>query len=141
MDAKDVAIIQVLERTAKLSSRAIAKQVGLPISTVHRRIQKLEREGVIIGYKAIIDYNKTDTSIAANILIQLSEGTSKNAGIARLKELSEVQQLVNIQGVHYDLTIHVRFRTLKELSNFTEDLKMKEWIERLHTLIVIEQII
>jgi len=141
MDDKDAAIIQALERTSKLSSRAIAQQVGLPISTVHRRIQKLEREGVIIGYKAIIDYNKTDTAIAANILIKLGDGTSKNDGIARLKQLSEVQQLINIQGVNYDLTIHVRFKNLKELSNFTEALKAKEWIERLYTLIIIEQII
>ena len=56
MDERDEAIIKILERSAKLSSRAIAKRVGLPISTVHRRIKKMEQEGLISGYKALINY-------------------------------------------------------------------------------------
>lgn len=73
MDEKDEAIIRVMERTAKLSSRAIAKIVRLPISTVHRRIRKLEQQHVIIGYKALIDYEKTNRPVSALILINPAE--------------------------------------------------------------------
>lgn len=59
MDEKDEVIVRVLERKAGLSSRSLSRIVGLPISTVHRRVKKLEREGVIIGYKALVNYEKT----------------------------------------------------------------------------------
>ena len=55
MDDKDASIIKVLGRKAGLSSRGLSKMLGMPISTVHRRIKKLEREGIIAGYRASID--------------------------------------------------------------------------------------
>jgi DNA-binding Lrp family transcriptional regulator len=58
MDEKDELILQALEKNAKLSSRAIAEKIGLPISTVHRRIRKLELDKVIKGYRATIEYEK-----------------------------------------------------------------------------------
>lgn len=73
MDEKDEAIIRVLKRKAGLSSRSLARMVGLPISTVHRRVKKLEREGVIVGYKALINYEKTTTQIGALLLVNLAE--------------------------------------------------------------------
>ena len=67
MDEKDILILQVLEKNAKLSSRTVAARVRLPISTVHRRIRRLEQDGVIKGCKAIIDYEKTDRPIARQL--------------------------------------------------------------------------
>ena len=63
MDEKDELILQALEKNAKLSSRNIAEKIGLPISTVHRRIRKLEQDGVIKSFRAIIDYEKTSIYI------------------------------------------------------------------------------
>ena len=59
LDKKDEALVRVLERKVGLSSRSLSRMVGLPISTVHRRVKKMEREGIIKGYKAIIDYEET----------------------------------------------------------------------------------
>jgi len=65
VDEKDEMIIRILERRSGLSSRTLSKILGIPISTVHRRIKRLEREGVIKGYKALIDYEKTARPIGA----------------------------------------------------------------------------
>jgi len=54
LDKKNEAIIRILSRKAGLSSRTLSKMLKMPISTVHRRIKKLEREGIIQGYKANI---------------------------------------------------------------------------------------
>ncbi|MEM2889353.1 MAG: winged helix-turn-helix transcriptional regulator [Candidatus Bathyarchaeia archaeon] len=56
MDYKDEAIIKILARQAHLPSRVLSKMTGLPISTVHNRIQRLEAAGVIKGYKALINF-------------------------------------------------------------------------------------
>ena len=58
MDEKDEAILRILARRSGLSSRALSKMLHIPISTVHRRVKRLEREGVISGYKALIDFEK-----------------------------------------------------------------------------------
>jgi DNA-binding Lrp family transcriptional regulator len=74
---KDGDIIRILARRANLSGRTLSKMTGLPISTVQRRIKRLEREGVIKGYKAVIDYEKSTKPTSALILVNLPEGPAE----------------------------------------------------------------
>ena len=146
MDEKDELIIRILERSAKLSSRAIAKKVGLPISTVHRRIRRLEQEGVITGYKAIINYEKTKRPVGAYVFINLEEVTtgksyiSKAEIIDKLKKIDGVQELIDVQGFNVDLVLKVRFANLKKMSAFAELLRAMEGIEQFVYGIIIEEI-
>lgn len=146
MDEKDKEILKVLERNAKLSSRALAVKVGLPTSTVHRRVQKLEREGVIKGYRTLIDYEKTERPIGAYLFISEAE-TIPNKGhipkariIDEIRKFSEVQEISDVQGANFDLIAKARFKSLKGLSDFTENLRSIEGIEGLFAAIIIEEI-
>lgn len=147
MDEKDEMILQVLERNAKLSSRAVASKVGLPISTVHRRIRKLEQDGVIKGYKALIDYEKTKKPIGAYLFINVAE-TTPNKGhipkakiIDKIKKYSEVDELADVQGANFDLVVKGRFRSLRELSAFVEEWRSIEGIEELFAAIISDEIV
>jgi DNA-binding Lrp family transcriptional regulator len=146
MDEKDESILQALEKNAKLSSRAIAEKVGLPISTVHRRIRKLEKDGIIKGFKAIIEYEKTKRPISAYIFINIAEtipdkGHIPKAGIVdELLKYLEIQELADVQGSNFDLVTKARFATLKELSSFIEELRAIEGIEELFSAIITEEI-
>jgi DNA-binding Lrp family transcriptional regulator len=146
MDEKDELIIRILERSAKLSSRAIAKEVGLPISTVHRRIRRLEQEGVITGYKALINYEKTKRPIGAYVFINLEEVTTGKSYISKaeiideLKKIDGVQELIDVQGFNVDLVLKVRFANLKKMSAFAELLRAMEGVENFVYGIIIEKI-
>jgi len=147
MDKKDELILQALEKNAKLSSRAIAEKIGLPISTVHRRIMKLEQDGIIKGYRAIIEYEKTKRPIGAYIFINLAE-TIPNKGhipkaviVGNLLKYREVQELADVHGGNFDLVIKARFATLKELSAFVEELRDIDGIEELFSAIIAEEIL
>lgn len=146
MDEKDELIIRVLERSAKLSSRAVAKEVGLPISTVHRRIRRLEQKGVITGYKALINYEKTKRPIGAYVFINLEEVTTgktyipKAEIIDRLKKIDGIQELVDVQGLNLDLVVKVRFADLRKMSAFAESLRAMEGVEEFVYGIIIEEI-
>ncbi|GAI65454.1 unnamed protein product, partial [marine sediment metagenome] len=102
-------ILQALEMNAKLSSRVIAEMVGLPISTVHRRIMKLEQDGIIKSYRAIIDYEKTKRPIGAYLFINIAETVPLNVHIPKEKivdkilKYKEVQELADVQGANFDL--------------------------------------
>lgn len=145
MDKKDEAIVKVLARKAGLSSRALSKIVALPISTVHRRVKKLEQEGVIVGYKALINYEKTTTPIGAFLLINLAEvipgkgHIPRKEIIAALRKFKEIEEIVEVQATHFDFIIRARFPSLKKLSAFTEELRSVEGIEEISSAIITEE--
>ena len=58
MDEKDEQILQILLINSKLSTHQISKKTGIPITTVHNRIKKLTKKGIIKGYTIVIDHKK-----------------------------------------------------------------------------------
>jgi len=147
MNEKDELILQALEMNAKLSSRVIAEKIGLPISTVHRRMRKLEQDGIIKSYRAIIDYEKTKRPIGAYLFVNIAETVPLSVRIPKEKivdkilKYKEVQELADVQGANFDLVIKARFGTLKALSAFIEKFKKIEGIEELFSAIITEEVL
>ena len=55
IDKKDIQILRIIQRNSKITTREIAKQLNLPVTTVFTRIKKLEQKGIIKEYRAILD--------------------------------------------------------------------------------------
>ena len=145
MNDKDESIIRVLARRSGLSCRALSKMLGIPIPTVHRRIKKMEKESIILGYKALIDYEKTTWPIGALLLIDLSETipgkgrVSKKDVLRSLRVFDEVEEIIEVQAADFDLVIRARFQSLKKLSEFIEKLRYMEGIEETSSAIITEE--
>ncbi|MBS7615215.1 Lrp/AsnC family transcriptional regulator [Candidatus Bathyarchaeota archaeon] len=145
MDYKDEAIIRILARQAHLSSRALSKMTGLPISTVHRRIQRLEAAGVIKGYKALINFEKTSKPISALLFVNLAEVAPNKGHIPKkdvfnkLKNYEEIEEVIEVQAYNFDLMLKTRLQSLKRLSALMEELRCIEGIEELSSAIIIEE--
>ena len=145
MDRKNKAIIQILSRKAGLSSRTLSKMLKIPISTVHRRIKKLEREGIIEGYKAIVKFEKTAWPIGALLMVNLAEvipgkGHIPKKDILRsLSRFNEIEEIIEVQAAYFDLILKARFESLKNQSNFVEELRCIEGIEEILSAIIIEE--
>jgi Lrp/AsnC family leucine-responsive transcriptional regulator len=145
MDRKDEEIIRIIARQSGLSSRALSKMTGLPISTVHRRIQKLEKEGIISGYKALIDYEKTNKPISALLFINLAEVIPQKGHIpkkditAHFRKYEEIEEIIEVQAFNFDLIIKARLQSLRKLSTFIEELRSIEGIEELTSAIIVEE--
>ena len=58
MDEKDKRILALLRKDAKQRVSQLAKKTGLPTTTVHNRIKRMEKGGIIRGYTVIPDYKK-----------------------------------------------------------------------------------
>ena len=145
MDEKDEAIIKILARHANLSSRTLSQMTGIPTSTVHRRIKRLEVEGVIVGYRALIDYEKTTKPISALLLIDLEEGSGKdhvpkNDILVKLRKHEEIEEIIEVQAYRFDLIVKARFYSLKDLSAFIEELRSIEGIQELMSAIITEEL-
>jgi len=69
MDRLDIEIVRELQANARTSTAELARNIGLSTSATGERIAKLEREGVIKGYSAIVDAALLGQDIAAFILV------------------------------------------------------------------------
>ena len=65
LDEKDTAILEELMKDSRKTTKAIAKELDIPRATVHDRIDRLERKGVIRKYTAIPDYREMGLGVTA----------------------------------------------------------------------------
>jgi len=147
MDAKDESILKIIGRRSGMSSRKLSGMLNIPISTVHRRIKKFEDDQVIMGYKALIDYQKTSWPIGALLLVDLMEvipgkgHIPKKEIISTLSNFREIEEIIDVQAAEFDLVIKARFRTLKLLSSFIETLRGIEGIEETKSAVITDETI
>src|SRR3546814_13746601 len=100
VDAIGRRVLQELSRDGRISNRELAERVGLSPSACLRRVQELERSGVIKGYRAVIDPAKLGLTFLAYVTVGLSSHTKKSqAGFeAAMAESPEVRECHNITG-------------------------------------------
>ncbi|MCD6243280.1 Lrp/AsnC family transcriptional regulator [Candidatus Bathyarchaeota archaeon] len=135
LDETDVKILKVLLEDARLSSRQVADRVGVSVGTVLSRVKRMENEGIISGYSAIVDHEKLGYELTVVTEITVSKG--KLLDIER-----EVAKLPNVCCV-YDITgltdaiVVAKFKTRKDLSDFTKWLLSLPYVERTNTHLVL----
>jgi DNA-binding Lrp family transcriptional regulator len=135
LDEVDKAILRELISNARLSFREIARRIGVSTATVANKVRRMEEEGVIRGYTAIVDAEKLGYDIVAVIEVVISKGK-----VANVEE--EIAKAPNVQAV-YDVTgesdamIVARFKSRAELSNFVKKLLSMEYVERTITHVVL----
>jgi len=146
MDTKDEKIIEILKENAKLSTHEISKKTLIPITTVHNRIKKLEREGIISGYTINLNHAKVGKALTAYILVALDYNLLKQAKITqenlgkKLRAYDAVEEVAVVTG-SVDIVLKIRSRDIKELDSFiTKTLREQKGVGPTQTLMVLHQI-
>jgi len=102
LDAVDVRVLEMIQRDSKPSTMEMAKVLGVPVTTVYSKIRRLEKEGVIRGYRAVLDGRKLGRGVVAFVLASVSYGAQrydKDRAVARqLSKFSEVQEVHLVSG-------------------------------------------
>ena len=113
-------ILKLLNTNARLSGEQMAVMLNMTEAEVDDAIAKLEKEGVIRGYKPLIDWEKTGEEVVTAV-IELSIAPSKDEGfdgIAKtIMAMDEVESLSLMSGGH-DLMVTVNGRTFKDVAMF-----------------------
>ena len=134
MDRIDNQILELLRRDARISVREIAKRVGLSPAPVSRRIDKLEKSGVIRGYVTLIDEGRSG-ALEAFTEVRLHGSTETGELEAMLKEVPEAQQYFTIAG-DPDALIHFRVKDVDDLQRVVNDMRRTGKLAGSKTLIV-----
>lgn len=108
IDAVNQRILHELSRNGRLPNLELAERVGLSPSSCLRRVQELERAGVITGYRAVIDPAKVGVGLVAYVAVGLNQHTkaAQEAFERAIARAREVRECHNITGtVEYLLRV------------------------------------
>ena len=144
IDEIDRQILMLLQMDARISNAAIAEQVGLTTSTVHDRVKKLERKGIIKGYVALVDAELLDKSISAIIRLAVGSGAtnyleSKESIKTECESESDIIECHAVAGEDC-YVMKVRAANPQELERLIERIRCNAPVSRSTTSIVLSTI-
>ena len=140
LDPIDRRIVALLQEHAKRTFGQIGADVGLSATAVKRRVDRLERDGVIVGYGARIDPQMLGEGLEALIEIYCSDRTAP-ADVGRsLRGVDQIVSAFTVSG-EADALIRVRVENIPELEKLVEKLRRDPNIVRTRTLIVLSTLV
>ena len=140
LDAIDRNIVALLQESAKRTFADIGSVVGLSATAVKRRVDRLERDGVILGYGARVNWRALGEAIESLIEIYCADRTSP-ADVGRsLSTVVEIISAFTVSG-EADAVIRVRVESIDHLERLVERLRRDPNIVRTRTLIVLSTLL
>ncbi len=118
-DEKDLSILRILQKDAKLSIRDIAMKINLSPTPTHERIKRLEKIGVIKGYTTVVDRKKINKGMVVICMVALNVHNKKTAGvfIEQVSKLKEVVEFYNISG-EFDFMLKILAANMDDFHEF-----------------------
>jgi len=115
IDDFDQKIVAALQSNGRLSNIEIADRVGLSHSSCSRRISRLEKEGVIVGYRALTNRHKLGLTVRAFCGVIRDSGTGWNELALKLSEIEGVISVFAVSG-DVDLMLEIVAKDMQHYS-------------------------
>ena len=116
-------LLKLLEKDARLTPEMLAAMLDKEVGDVKAMIDEYEKNGTIVGYNALIDWEKTDREYVT-ALIELKITPQRDLGFDRVAEriynYNEVQSLYLMSG-GFDLCVVIEGKTMREVSLFVAE--------------------
>jgi Lrp/AsnC family transcriptional regulator, leucine-responsive regulatory protein len=104
----DRKIVSLLARNGRMSFTELARLAGLSVSAVHQRVRRLEQDGVIKGYAAMIDPEDIGLPLTAFVSIKPFDAAAPDDLPQRLEQLSAIEACHSVAGdENYILKVRV----------------------------------
>ena len=113
-------LLKMLENDATLTPKELALMLSKEEGDIKEMIRQLEKDGVILGYQAIIDWDKTDKE-SVSALIEVKVMPQRDDGFDKIAE--KIQNYPEIKGLYlmsggFDFTVLIEGKTMKEVAYF-----------------------
>jgi DNA-binding Lrp family transcriptional regulator len=113
LDDIDRLIVAALRADGRLSMRALAEQLSISRASAYARVARLEREGVITGYAALVDPVRYGYALSAYVYLDIAQRSWKSVR-GQLLRIPEVDHVALVSGEH-DILLRVRARDAVDL--------------------------
>ncbi|WP_027259360.1 MULTISPECIES: Lrp/AsnC family transcriptional regulator [Leisingera] len=115
LDRFDRAILNVLSEDGRISIADLARKIGLSKTPTQTRLRRLEAEGIITGYRALVDPIRLGLDHVAFVEVKLDDTREAalvkfNAAVAKLPEIEQAYMMAS----HFDYLLKVRTRSMTD---------------------------
>ncbi len=116
-------ILSLVESDARLTKERLAVMLDKSVEEIAGIIEELESEGIILGYKALVDWDKTDKEYVT-ALIELKVTPQRDRGFQKVAErianYPEVKDMYLMSGA-YDYCVIIEGKTMKQVALFVAE--------------------
>lgn len=122
LDSIDRNLLALLQDDARLATSELARRVGIARTTVSERVARLEREGRILGYTALVAED-TDVLETRAVLNLTCDRAACRSIVAALQSYPEIEECLSVTGT-YDLMCLVRTPHQEDLDALVDDISV-----------------
>ncbi len=142
LDRTDLLILDALQHNARMTNKELAARVHLSPTPVFERWKRLEREGYIRRYVAVLDAEKLNRGFVVFCCVKLSRLNTDTANdfTARIARMPEVTECYNISG-HFDYMLKIHSLGMKQYQQFLINVLGKiESVASIESTFVMEEV-
>ncbi|MBI2280030.1 MAG: Lrp/AsnC family transcriptional regulator [Bacteroidetes bacterium] len=141
LDALDLKILKKLQQNGKITNLQLSKDIGLSPAPTLERVKKLETNGFIESYHALVNEEKLELGIVAFMQISLirQRDNAINDFVAQINKIDEIMECYNVTG-QADYLLKIVVKDIKQFDVLVkEKLSPIEQILNMHSMIVINR--
>lgn len=142
MDSIDKKLLILLQKDSKKTTKELSVKLNLSVTAVYERIKKLEREGIIQNYVALINRSKVNKGFVVFCHIKLIQHTREflTKFESQVVKLSEILECHHVSG-DYDYFLKIAVRDMEEYREFlVTKLTTLEHIGSTHSTFMISEV-
>lgn len=137
MDTIDIKAVERLQLAGRESWATLGVALGMTGPAAAERVRRLEADGVIRGYAALVDPEAVGAGLTAFVAVSLERPGNRAAFLRRVARLTGIQECHHVAGDH-DYLLKVRCAGTAELDRIlTDDLKGVPGVVRTRTTVVL----
>jgi DNA-binding Lrp family transcriptional regulator len=121
LDEVDQKIIEALRRDARIPFTEIGKELGISDATIHFRIKKMRKAGIIKKYTIVVNEKVYESRVSCYMLIKVKHGKIEELS----KQLVEIEKISLVHETHgsNDIIVKVKAMDLEELRNIITEIQ------------------
>jgi len=135
MDAIDQKLISALRDNGRASTAMLARLVGRSRTSVQSRIERLEKQGVIVGYGVRLAPEHSLGAVRAHVMIKVGPKEAR-AGTAALREIPQVRLMHSVSG-DVDLVAIAVSASVAEMDQVIDRIGVLDGVERTTSSIIL----
>lgn len=142
LDEIDKRILCELQNDSRLTTKELAAMVNLTTTPVYERVKRLEKEGYIKKYVAVLDPEKVDMGFVVYVNVKLSRQSRQGAGefMGLVRNIPEVTECYSVAG-SYDYMLKVHSPNMRYYRQFVLDvLGANECIGNIESVFVMSEV-
>ena len=138
LDDIDHQILEILLENARTPYTDIAKKLSIAAGTVHLRVSKIEKAGLISGFSLLLDYKKLGYEFVSFVGVYLEKAHQVKFALQRLEIIPNVT-VAQITTGRFDIFCKIRTRDMDQAKNIIFDIGELDCVERTETMFFVEE--